>query len=290
MMEFIDSIIEHFEKLDKLLKSTHMDFFVGIVINVFIIVLLFKIVDMFSSKLKQHILAKDSKTQLIQFLPILEKIFKFLIVFFIVASFLQSFGYSVTSLITGFGITGLAVGFAANATIANIFGTLSIFSDKAYRIGDYVIVNGVEGYVEDVNLMSTKIRTLDNFLYIVPNSSASNGNICNISAAKKRRINEVFTLTYDTTDAKLERAINILEEILEENKDIHKDYLVVADTLADSSINIRCIAYVKTGSYNEWKKIQSVFLLEAVKRFRAEGLNFAFPSTSVYIEKTESGL
>ena len=143
IMEFIDNIIEHFEKLDKLLKSTHMDFFVGIVINVFIIVLLFKIVDMFGSKLKQHILAKDSKTQLVQFLPILEKIFKFLIVFFIVASFLQSFGYSVTSLITGFGITGLAVGFAANATIANIFGTLSIFSDKAYRIGDYVIVNGV---------------------------------------------------------------------------------------------------------------------------------------------------
>ena len=119
---------------------------------------------------------KDSKNQLIQFIPILDRIFKILIVFFIVASFLQSFGYSVSSLITGFGITGLAVGFAANATIANVFGTLSIFSDKAYRVGDYVIVNGVEGYVEDVNLMSTKIRTLDNFLYIVPNSSASNGN------------------------------------------------------------------------------------------------------------------
>ncbi len=285
-MELIDSIIDHLDKINQLLKSTHFDFIVGIVINILLIIVLFKVVDIFSSKVKEHALAKDSKNQLIQFLPILDRIFKFLIVFFIVASFLQSFGYSVTSLITGFGITGLAVGFAANATIANIFGTLSIFSDKAYRIGDYVIVNGVEGYVEDVNLMSTKIRTLDNFLYIVPNSSASNSNICNVSAAKKRRINEVFTLTYDTPDDKLERAIQILEEILQEDKDIHNDYLVFADTLADSSINIRCIAYAKTGSYNEYKKIESRLLLEAVKRFRAEGLNFAFPSTSVYIEKT----
>ena len=285
-MEFIDSIIEHLDKINQHLRSTHFDFIVGIIINICLIIILFKIVEIFSSKLKEHVLAKDSKNQLIQFLPILDRILKFLIVFFIVASFLQSFGYSVTSLITGFGITGLAVGFAANATIANIFGTLSIFSDKAYRIGDYVIVNGIEGYVEDVNLMSTKIRTLDNFLYLVPNSSASNSNICNISAAKKRRINEVFTLTYDTPDDKLERAIHILEEILQEDNDIHNDYLVFADTLADSSINIRCIAYAKTGSYNEYKKIESRLLLEAVKRFRAEGLNFAFPSTSVYIEKT----
>ena len=285
-MEFIDSIIEHLDKINQLLKSTHFDFILGIIINICLIIILFKIVEIFSSKLKEHVLAKDSKNQLIQFLPILDRILKFLIVFFIVASFLQSFGYSVTSLITGFGITGLAVGFAANATIANIFGTLSIFSDKAYRIGDYVIVNGIEGYVEDVNLMSTKIRTLDNFLYLVPNSSASNSNICNISAAKKRIINEVFTLTYDTPDDKLERAIHILEEILQEDNDIHNDYLVFADTLADSSINIRCIAYAKTGSYNEYKKIESRLLLEAVKRFRAEGLNFAFPSTSVYIEKT----
>ena len=282
----IDSTIDYLDKINKLLKSTHFDFVVGVVINIFLIMILFKVVDMFSAKLKEHALAKDSKNQLIQFIPILDRIFKILIVFFIVASFLQSFGYSVSSLITGFGITGLAVGFAANATIANVFGTLSIFSDKAYRIGDYVIINGVEGTVEDVNLMSTKIRTLDNFLYIVPNSSASNGNICNITAAKKRRINEVFTLTYDTSDEKLQKAIHILEEILHEHKDIHNDYIVFLDTLSDSSINIRCIAYTKTGAYNAWKKIQSEFLLAAVKRFREEGLDFAFPSTSLYIEKT----
>ena len=99
---------------------------------------------------------------------------------------------------------------------------------------------------------------------------------------------EVFTLTYDTSDEKLEKAIHILENILHENKNIHNDYVVFLDTLSESSIDIRCIAYAKTGSYNEWKKIQSAFLLEAVKQFRAEGLDFAFPSTSVYVEKSGS--
>lgn len=285
-MDFMDTIIEHLEKFNKLLESTHFDLIVGAIINILLIVVLFKAVDIMSAKLKNRILNRDGNSQLTQFVPILERIMKSILVFFIVASFLQSHGYSVSSLITGFGITGLAVGFAANATIANIFGTLAIFSDKAYKIGDYIIANGVEGTVEDVNIRSTKIRTLDNFLYIVPNSSVSNGNICNLSAAKKRRIVEVFTLTYDTTNEKLERAISIVEEILRENPDIYDDYAVFLDTLADSSINIKCIAYAKTHSYNPLMKIKSGVILEVVKRFRAEGLDFAFPSTSVYVEKS----
>lgn len=159
-------------------------------------------------------------------------------------------------------------------------------SDKAYKIGDYVIVNGVEGTVEDINSRSTKIRTLDNFLYLVPNSSVANGNICNISRAKKRRIVEVFTLTYDTSDEMLERAIKIVEEVLDSNPQIHSDYVVVLDTLADSSINIKCIAYAKTKVYNEYIKIKSDVILEVVRRYRSEGLDFAFPSTSVYVEKS----
>lgn len=285
-MDFMDTIIEHLEKFNKLLESTHFDLIVGAIINILLIVVLFKAVDIMSAKLKNRILNRDGNSQLTQFVPILERIMKSILVFFIVASFLQSHGYSVSSLITGFGITGLAVGFAANATIANVFGTLAIFSDKAYKIGDYIIANGVEGTVEDVNIRSTKIRTLDNFLYIVPNSSVSNGNICNLSAAKKRRIVEVFTLTYDTTNEKLQRAISIVEEILRENPDIYDDYAVFLDTLADSSINIKCIAYAKTHSYNPLMKIKSGVILEVVKRFRAEGLDFAFPSTSVYVEKS----
>lgn len=287
-MDFMDNIINYLEKFNKLIESTHFDLIIGALINLLIIGVLFKTVNVMSKKLNEKILKKDENSQLIQFIPILDRILKFLIVFFVVASFLQSHGYSVSSLVTGFGITGLAVGFAANATISNIFGTLAIFSDKAYKIGDYIIANGVEGTVEDVNIRSTKIRTVDNFLYIVPNSSVATGNICNLSAAKKRRIAEVFTLTYGTSNEQLEKAIKIVEEILHENNNIYNDYNVFLDTLADSSINIKCIAYAKTKAYAELMKIKSAFILEVVKRYRAEGLDFAFPSTSVYLEKSES--
>ncbi len=286
MDEFFDIIITHFEKLNKAMESMHMGLIFGAVINIIIIVILFKMVEIFLSNVKTRILAKDDKSQIVQFLPILERIFKFLIVFFVFASFLQTQGYSVTSLITGFGITGLAVGFAANSTISSVFGTFSIFSDKAYRIGDYIKLNDIEGTVEDVTLRSTKIRSLDDFLYIVPNSSVANGNICNLSAAKKRRIDATFGLVYSTTNEKLERAIKIVEEVLYASDDIYNDYVVFVDTLSTSSIDIRCFAYAKTSAYNSLKKIKSRFILEVIKRFRAEGLEFAFPSTSVYIEKS----
>lgn len=282
----IDNVIDYLEKVNKFLESSHFDLIVGGIINLCLIIVLFKAVDILDQKLREKMLNKDKNSQLIQFIPILEKILKFLIIFFIVASYLQSHGYSVTSLITGFGITGLAVGFAANATIANIFGTLAIFSDRAYKIGDYIKINGVEGVVEDVNIRSTKLRTLENYLCIVPNSSVANGNICNVSAARKRRIEESFTVTYSTSDEQLHNAIAIIEKVLKDNKDIYDDFVVFLDTLADSSINIKCIAYAKTGIYNEWKKIKSDFILEVVKQFREAGLDFAFPSRSLYIEKS----
>ena len=284
MNEFLDTLIEHFDKLNKVIESMHLGVIFGALLNLVIIAVLFKMVDVLGKNIKEKMLNKDANSQLIQFLPILERILKFLIVFFIVACFLQSQGYSVTSLITGFGITGLAVGFAANSTISSVFGTFSIFSDKAYKIGDYVIVNGVEGTVEDVNLRSTKIRTLDNYLYIVPNSSVANGNICNVSVAKKRRIDMSFGLVYSTSNEMLERAIKIIEEILHEEERIYNDYVVFLDSLSASSIDIRCHAYVKSPAYNSLKKVKSDFTLEVVKRFRAEGLDFAFPTTSVYIE------
>ena len=218
-------------------------------------------------------------------IPILEKIVKFLILFFILASFLQSNGYSITSLIAGFGITGLAVGFAAQQTIADFFGTLAIIADKMYKIGDYIKIGEIEGTVEDINLLSTKIRTLDDFLVSIPNNNISGTVITNISKAHKRRINEVFGVTYDTSDEKLQRAKEIINEVCKDNKNIYDNPVIFAETLSASSIDIKLLAYVKTKNYNDFVQIRSDVILEIVKRFRAENIDFAFPSQSIYIEK-----
>jgi len=147
----------------------------------------FKLVDIFNKNLKDKILIKQSDTTILGFMPIIDKVIKITIVFLAIATLLQSHGFSITSLIAGFGITGLAVGLGAQITIANVFGSFSLLADKAYKIGDYIIINqtvhdkAVEGIVEDINLRSTKLRTTDGGLVIVPNNIVANGVVKNVS-------------------------------------------------------------------------------------------------------------
>lgn len=283
----INEIYEFSDKLEKLLTALRIKFIFEIIVVILIGTVFFKLIDLFDSKLKAK-LASSNNSPLTRFVPILSNIFKGIIVFFLLASFLQSHGYSMSSLIAGFGITGLAVGFAAQKTIANIFGTFGILSDHSYQLGDYISVNGFEGNVEEINMRSTKIRAMDNSLIILPNDLVSGAIIKNVTNGKKRRIFETFGVTYDTSDEKLKRAITILEEILKNNKDIHEGWIVYLETLSSSSIDIKVSAYTKTNVYNKFLKIKEQVILEAVQKFREEGIEFAFPSTTVYMAKDEN--
>ena len=287
MIQFIRDFLEYFENIKKVLISIHFDLIFGIFVNLVVLSVLFKLTDIFENKLKNRVL-KNKNEQMVKFIPILSRIIKSIVFFIMLAAFLQNHGYSVSSLIAGFGITGLAVGFAANSTISNVFGTIAIFSDKSYKLGDYIQVAGVEGTVEDINMRSTKIRTLDNALTIIPNAKIANGEIVNISRIHKRRFYETFGITYDTSDEKIKRAINIIQEVLEKNEDVQKNFIVYLDKLADSSININANAYCNTHDINKFRKIKETIILEIVRRFRQEGIEFAFPSQSIYMVNNEN--
>lgn len=166
--------------------SKHTDTIIELIIVFIAIFVAFKFVDIFILHFKEKVLSKQSDTTILGFMPIVEKLLKFTIIFVALASVLQNHGFSITSLIAGFGITGLAVGLGAQITIANIFGSFSLLADKAYKVGDYIIINqtvhdkSVEGVVEDINLRSTKIRT-DDGLIIVPNNIVANGVVKNLT-------------------------------------------------------------------------------------------------------------
>lgn len=281
----LTEIMELVDKFETVFKTFKLDIVLSAIINLIIIAVLFKLTNLFIRKLKERVAKNDSFALTNQLLPILDKLIKFLILFFVVASFLQTNGYSITSLIAGFGITGVAIGFAAQQTVADFFGTLAIIADKMYKIGDFVNISGVEGTVEDINMLSTKIRTLDDFLVTVPNNNISSATIINISRAKKRRINEVFGVTYDTSNEKLQEAMQIIRDVCNEHNNVTKDTNVFIETLSASSIDIRLQTYVKTGAFANLAKVRSEVILEIVKRFRDVGIDFAFPSQSIYIEK-----
>lgn len=282
MKEVFAEIIEYIDDIKRVLVSIHFDLIFEIFVNLAVLSILFKLTDIFENKLTDKV-RKNKNEQMTKFVPILTRIIKSIVFFIMLAAFLQNHGYSVSSLIAGFGITGLAVGFAANATIANVFGTLAIFSDKSYKLGDYIKIGAFEGTVEDINMRSTKIRTLDNALTIIPNSTIANGEVINVSKIHKRRFFETFGITYDTSDEKLKRAIQIIEEVLRNNESVHKDFIVYFDKLADSSMNINASAYIKTNDLNKFRKIKENILMEIVKNFRNENIDFAFPSQSVYM-------
>jgi MscS family membrane protein len=246
-----------------------------------ITIMLFKFIDYFTRRIKRRLEEKDSS--LARFIPAFERFTKGLVLFFMLATLLQSHGYSMTSIIAGFGITGLAAGFAAKETIANIFGAIAILSDKSFKLGDYISINGTEGTVEDINMRSTKIRSLDNSIVIFPNSLAANSVIKNISQIKKRRIIETVGITYDTKQ--IRRAVSIIEEIFASNPEVTKDCCVFVERLAESSINIKMNAAVKTNDYVKYSKIKEQILIEIVEKFRKEKIELAFPTQTLHVNK-----
>lgn len=273
------------DNINKVFSTFKISMFIGIIINIVIISVLFKLTDMFINKLKSKFINPDNSATLMHVFPILERVLKTLIFFFIAASFLQSQGYSLTSLIAGFGITGLAVGFAAQQTIASMFGTLAILTDKVYKIGDYIKVNNIEGTVENITLHSTKVRTLDNFMVTIPNNIIDSNVVENVSRAKKRRLQIVFGITYDTSEEKIQKAISIIKSTMKSRHDVNQDFRVNIDALDSSSINIKLFGYVKTSSIITLEKVRGEVLFEIIKQFRTEGIDFAFPSQTVYMAK-----
>jgi MscS family membrane protein len=253
-------------------------------INIVAIIVLFKIIDVINRKVMEKIKNQESNSPLLRFLPILMKFLKVIIVFIAITGVIQSQGYSMSSILAGFGIGGLAVGMAAKDAIANVFGSLTILSDHVYRIGDYVKINGIEGYVEDVSIRSTKIRDLDNFLINVPNNIAANAIVTNVSQAKKRLLKVTFGVTYSTSDELIQKAIDILKDIGTQHKEINNDFTIAVHDMGDSSINVRFMGYIKSGSYFKFLRVRGEFLQQVIAAYRKAGIDFAFPSRSIYIE------
>lgn len=256
--------------------------------NVLFLMILFKCINVVDKKIIEKIRNQESDSPLLRFMPIIIKVIKVVLVFIAITGLLQTHGYSMSSIIAGFGIGGLAVGMAAKDTLADVFGSISILSDKVYKIGDYVKVNGIEGYVEDISIRSTKIRDLDNFLITVPNNMAANAIVTNVSKAYKRLLKLNFGVTYSTSNESIEKAKQLIEEIGKNNKEIHKDFTIAIHDLGDSSINVRFMGYVKTGSYFKFLRVRGKFIEDVVKAFRENNIDFAFPSRSVYIESDNS--
>lgn len=267
---------------------THSRFIIGVIVNIIIISVFLKVTDTFTTKFEARLRTKNPDSPLLNLMPILTRIFKAVVIFMLLAGFLQSFGYNVTSLIAGFGITGLAVGFAAKEAIGNVFGSIGLLADKVYKVGEYISFNGYEGTVEAVNLRSTTIRTLEGFRVNVPNNLLANEEITNVTQANQRRIDISVDIEYGTSNDKIDRACRILTEIAQTDDDIKDGAISFIDSMAPSSIVVRLVAYTHFTAWADVMMVKSRVLRKIIHKYREEGIEFAFPSTSVYMAKNEN--
>jgi len=195
---------------------------------------------------------------------------------------LSNAGYDVGALLAGIGIGGLAMAMAAKDTLANIFGGITVFADKPFKIGDRVVLDDFDGTVMEVGMRSTRIRTLDGAIVVIPNQKFTESVLTNITAGTSRRIRHEFGLEYSTSPEKLREAIAILEGIVSAHPDLlTPEHVASFTTFGDYSLIILFVYHIRQG--RDIGPIQTRIHLEVLERFTAAGLSFAFP-TSVELQ------
>lgn len=198
---------------------------------------------------------------------------------------LDALGVDVKALIATLGIGGVAIAFAAQETVKNVIGGITIIVDRTLRIGDTVNVGGVEGTVEDIGLRSTKVRAYSGRIVTIPNSKLVDTNIENITTEPTRKIVCQLGLTYDTTPEKMEEALKILSNLPTKITSISEKTVPYFSSYGDSSLNITFTYYIKNPRKVDIFSVQSDVNMEILSSFNKAGLNFAFPTQTLYIEK-----
>ena len=195
------------------------------------------------------------------------------------------FGKPMSTLLAGLGIGGLAVALAAQDTLKNFFGSIMIMLDKPFVVGQVVKVEDHQGTVEKIGFRSTRIRTLDGHLIAIPNEKVAVGNVDNITSRPHIRRLIDITITYDTPPDKVERAVSIIKEILDNHEGMHPDFppKVFFDEFNDVSLNIKVIYWYYPPVYWDFMAFSEKVNFKILKAFEAEGIEFAFPTTTTYL-------
>lgn len=198
---------------------------------------------------------------------------------------------NVQSILLGAGVGGVAIAFAAKDTIANFFGSITIFADRPFQMGEMVKIGDHTGPVEEVGFRSTRIRTLQGHLVTIPNSMIVDTAVENIGRRPFIRRTSNLTITYDSGHAKTGKAVEIVKEVLagapEINTDADRPPRVYFSDFNDWSLNIYMSYWVKPPDYWLYQEVNERVNFEIMKRFEAEQIEFAFPSQTLYMKKEE---
>ena len=273
-------------------RLVYPDSFVKVVDNAYSILIVLDINWFFGrlfSSLLQVYWGKQSNGQANKMMPIIKRTILVIVWLIGIVMALSNVGVNISALLGTLGIGGIAFALAAQDTVKNVFGAFTILTDKPFSIGDTIRVDSYEGTVVDVGVRSTKIMNYDKRIITFPNYKITDTSIVNISSEPMRRVVLNLGLTYDTTSEKMKEALELLKSIPKRVENVSSnpsDIVAVFTEYSDSALVIMYIYFIE--KQGDILGVTSNMNMEILAAFNKAGLNLAFPTRTVYIQKDES--
>ncbi len=197
---------------------------------------------------------------------------------------LQNLGFEITTLVASLGIGGIAIAFAFQQILADLFSSFAIYFDKPFKIGDYVVLGADSGTIKKIGLKTTRIQTLQGEELVVSNAELTSTRIKNFKRMKKRRVAFNIGVTYGTTSVKLKKIPKLIKKAISKQKlaEFNRCHF---KSFGDFSLNFEIIYYVKNREYLDYMNTHHEINLEIKSEFEKAKIKIAFPTQTVYLEK-----
>lgn len=251
---------------------------------VFATVVFYRLVDvlgLFMTKLAD----KTESTLDDQLVPLIRKALKIFVIIIGVLAILANLDIDIVPLLTGLSIGGLAFALAAQDTLKNFFGSVMIFMDKPFQIGDWITSGDIDGTVEEVGFRATRVRTFRNSLTYVPNGKIADSTVDNHGLRNYRRFYTQIAIMYDTPSDVINVFVDGLRDIVQNHPHTLKNnYHVYLNDMASSSLNVMFYIFFEVPTWGEELRCRHEILIEIIRLAESLGVNFAFPTTTLHME------
>ena len=197
---------------------------------------------------------------------------------------LSNLGIEVLSLVAGLGIGGIAIAFALQGILSDLFSSFSLYLDKPFRVGDFIVIGEHAGTVEKIGIKTTRIRTLQGEELVVSNGELTSARVQNFKRMEERRIVFTFGVTYDTPPAKLRQIDSMIETIFTNTDGARLDRVHFSG-FGDSALLYEVVYYIESSDYTVYMDIQEQVNLTLTERFASKGIEFAFPTQTIYLKQ-----
>ncbi len=202
---------------------------------------------------------------------------------------LSNLGYDISTLVAGLGVGGVAVAFALQSVLSDVFASISIHFDQPFKVGDFIVIGDDMGTVQRIGIKSTRLESLEGEELVVSNKELTDQRVHNYKRMEQRRIRFRFGVTYDTPPDKLREISKFVTELIKVHDLVNKVDRVHFKAFGDFSLNFEAMYTLSTGDYGAYMDVQEEINLSILEGFEKRGIEMAFPTQTIHLLNQADG-